>query len=165
MVHSDYDEELQGLGPARRFFPKRADEGREDRMEQSIPISTRWGEDTSCCYLGTSGFLLAAPGGLMPCRYGKSEQAVSTLARTRPYNVIPLLLHVALVPLLVARTCSRPSLGSYRDHIVETLQAADQSTHEAHVQNSRFDCLSDGDISYRKFCSKGCGGTDSEDPD
>ncbi|RYP21821.1 hypothetical protein DL765_002046 [Monosporascus sp. GIB2] len=55
--------------------------------------------------------------------------------------------------------------GNYLDHAVEMLQAADQSTDVAHIENSRFDCLGDRDIAYREFCSKGCGGTDSEDPD
>ncbi|RYP31765.1 hypothetical protein DL767_005585 [Monosporascus sp. MG133] len=54
---------------------------------------------------------------------------------------------------------------NYRDHIKETLQAAGVSTDERHIQNSKFDCLSDGDIAYREFCSNGCGGTDSTDPD
>ncbi|KAH7025130.1 uncharacterized protein B0I36DRAFT_250870 [Microdochium trichocladiopsis] len=55
--------------------------------------------------------------------------------------------------------------GNYRDHIVETLQAAGQPTSEDHIQNSKFDCIDGGDIVYREFCSRGCGGTDSTDPD
>ncbi|RYP28909.1 hypothetical protein DL767_007004 [Monosporascus sp. MG133] len=33
------------------------------------------------------------------------------------------------------------------------------------TKNSKFDCFGDGDIAYREFCSDGCGGMDSEDPD
>ncbi|KAH7328091.1 hypothetical protein B0I35DRAFT_416535 [Stachybotrys elegans] len=55
--------------------------------------------------------------------------------------------------------------GNYRDHVVETLQAVGQPTDEAHIQNSRFDCLEGGDIAWRQFCAAGCGGADSEDPD
>lgn len=45
------------------------------------------------------------------------------------------------------------------------LKAAKQPTSEVHIQNSKFDCQSGGEIVFREFCSKGCGGTDSEDPD
>ncbi|KXJ86589.1 hypothetical protein Micbo1qcDRAFT_209001 [Microdochium bolleyi] len=62
-----------------------------------------------------------------------------------------------------ADSCNRG--GNYRDHIVETLQAAGQPTDESRIQNSKFDCIGGGDIVYREFCSRGCGGTDSEDPD
>ena len=55
--------------------------------------------------------------------------------------------------------------GNYRDHIVRVLKAAKQPTSEVHIQNSKFDCQSGGEIVFREFCSKGCGGTDSEDPD
>lgn len=48
---------------------------------------------------------------------------------------------------------------------METLQSVKQPTDEVHIQNSRFDCLSGGDIKYRQFCKAGCGGTDSKDPD
>lgn len=48
---------------------------------------------------------------------------------------------------------------------MRVLQAANQPTDEAHVQNSKFDCQADGEIQYREFCTKGCGGTDSTDPD
>ncbi|RYP59132.1 hypothetical protein DL769_008667 [Monosporascus sp. CRB-8-3] len=75
---------------------------------------------------------------------------------------------------VVAKSCNRGGVyygssllrrGNYRDHIVETLQAVGQPTDEAHIQNSKFDCLDDGDIAFRQFHSKGCGGTDSENPD
>lgn len=55
--------------------------------------------------------------------------------------------------------------GNYRDHIVETLQSAGQSTDERHIQSSIFDCLGDGDIRYRGFCSQGCAGVGSDNPD
>lgn len=57
------------------------------------------------------------------------------------------------------------SPGNYRNHIIETLKAANQPTDESHIQNSKFDCLDKGDIAYREFCSRGCGGTDTENPD
>ncbi|RYP46588.1 hypothetical protein DL768_007210 [Monosporascus sp. mg162] len=80
----------------------------------------------------------------------------------------------ATAGVVVAESCNRGGVycgssllrkGNYRDHIKETLQAAGVSTDERHIQNSKFDCLSDGDIAYREFCSNGCGGTDSTDPD
>ncbi|KAJ6447101.1 DNA-binding protein hgh1 protein [Purpureocillium lavendulum] len=55
--------------------------------------------------------------------------------------------------------------GNYREHIKETLKSAGVSQDERHIQNSKFDCLSGGDIKYREFCASGCGGTDSKDPD
>ena len=55
--------------------------------------------------------------------------------------------------------------GDYRDHIKRTLKAAKQSTDERHIQNSKFDCVKDGGIVFREFCSRGCGGTDSTNPD
>ena len=55
--------------------------------------------------------------------------------------------------------------GNYRDHIKRTLKAAKQPTDERHIQNSKFDCVSDGDIVFRQFCARGCGGTDSTNPD
>ncbi|RYP43473.1 hypothetical protein DL770_011651 [Monosporascus sp. CRB-9-2] len=80
----------------------------------------------------------------------------------------------ATAGVVVADSCNRGGVycgssllrkGNYRDHIKETLQAAGVSTDELHIQNSKFDCLSGGDIAYREFCSNGCGGTDSTDPD
>ena len=65
----------------------------------------------------------------------------------------------------LANQSSRFTLGNYRDHIVQTLRDAGQSTDEAHIQNGKFDCLSGGDIAFREFCSRGCGGTESENPD
>ncbi|KAJ0119700.1 hypothetical protein J7T55_013903 [Diaporthe amygdali] len=55
--------------------------------------------------------------------------------------------------------------GNYHDHIVETLDAEGQSTDDVHIRNSLFDCLSNGDIRYRDYCYKGCGGIDSKDAD
>lgn len=60
---------------------------------------------------------------------------------------------------------TRGHLGNYRDHIILVLQANDQPTDEAHIQNSLFDCVSDGNINFVSFCGNGCGGTDSTDPD
>ncbi|RYP62566.1 hypothetical protein DL770_009563 [Monosporascus sp. CRB-9-2] len=73
----------------------------------------------------------------------------------------------AAASAVAADSCNRGGVycGNYRDHIVETLQSVGQPTDEAHIQNSKFDCLSGGDIAYREFCGNGCGGTDSEDPD
>lgn len=55
--------------------------------------------------------------------------------------------------------------GNYHDHIVETLEAANQPTDEAHIRASIFDCLSGGDIRFRGYCDKGCGGVGSDDAD
>ncbi|EMR62649.1 hypothetical protein MGN70_010943 [Eutypa lata] len=55
--------------------------------------------------------------------------------------------------------------GNYRDHIIQVLLANGQPTDEAHIQNSLFDCVSDGNINYVQYCGNGCGGTGSTDPD
>lgn len=55
--------------------------------------------------------------------------------------------------------------GNYRNHIINTLRAEGLPTDERHINNSRFDCLSKGEIAYRQYCSTGCGGTDSRDAD
>lgn len=55
--------------------------------------------------------------------------------------------------------------GNYRDHIFRTLGEAGVPTDEAHIQDSKFDCLGGGEIVYREFCANGCGGTDNTDPD
>ncbi|KAJ6474876.1 hypothetical protein C8R45DRAFT_1217260 [Mycena sanguinolenta] len=51
--------------------------------------------------------------------------------------------------------------GNYQDHIVQVLEANGQSTDEAHIDYSLFDCLSGGEIRFIEFCSNGCGGTTS----
>lgn len=55
--------------------------------------------------------------------------------------------------------------GNYHDHIVETLEAAGQPTDDAHIRSSIFDCVSGGDIIFRGYCARGCGGVGTEDPD
>ncbi|KAJ1323011.1 hypothetical protein MN608_11865 [Microdochium nivale] len=89
-------------------------------------------------------------------------------------KVFAILSASVLIASAAAASCNRGGVycgssllrkGNYRDHIVETLKASNQPTDEARIQNSRFDCVGGGDIIYREFCSKGCGGTDSEDPD
>ncbi|KAH8658122.1 hypothetical protein BX600DRAFT_514638 [Xylariales sp. PMI_506] len=55
--------------------------------------------------------------------------------------------------------------GNYRDHIVAELNAVDEPTSELYIENSLWDCLSGGEISYVDYCENGCGGTDSTDPD
>lgn len=55
--------------------------------------------------------------------------------------------------------------GNYHDHIVAVLTGAGKSTDDAHVRNSIFNCLSGGEIAYQGYCTYGCGGTQSEDPD
>ncbi|OAQ80502.1 hypothetical protein VFPBJ_06087 [Purpureocillium lilacinum] len=81
---------------------------------------------------------------------------------------------LASATAVVADSCNRGGVycgssllrkGNYRNHIIETLKAANQPTDESHIQNSKFDCLDKGDIAYREFCSRGCGGTDTENPD
>ncbi|KAJ7323641.1 hypothetical protein DFH08DRAFT_711762 [Mycena albidolilacea] len=55
--------------------------------------------------------------------------------------------------------------GNYHDHIVEVLTQNGQPTDEAHVDNSLFNCLSGGEISFISFCGNGCGGTTTTSPD
>ncbi|KAI7781387.1 hypothetical protein LA080_014821 [Diaporthe eres] len=55
--------------------------------------------------------------------------------------------------------------GNYRDHIIETLKAAGKPTDEPHIVSSLFDCLKDGDIRYRDYCGRGCGGVDNKNAD
>ncbi|KIY68660.1 hypothetical protein CYLTODRAFT_350963 [Cylindrobasidium torrendii FP15055 ss-10] len=55
--------------------------------------------------------------------------------------------------------------GNYYAHIVETLRSVGQPTDDTHVRLSIFDCLSNGDIRYRGFCSKGCGGVGNSNAD
>lgn len=57
------------------------------------------------------------------------------------------------------------SIGNYRDHIIETLKAARQPTDEPHIISSLFDCLKNGELRYRDYCGKGCGGVGSKDAD
>ncbi|KAJ1323056.1 hypothetical protein MN608_11910 [Microdochium nivale] len=89
-------------------------------------------------------------------------------------KVFSILSASVLIASAAAASCNRGGVycgssllrkGNYRDHIIETLQANGQSTNEAHIQNSKFDCIGGGDIVYRQYCANGCGGTDSEDPD
>lgn len=72
--------------------------------------------------------------------------------------------HRCALDLDTANTADETT-GNYRNHIIETLKASGQPTDEARIQNSKFDCIGGGDIVYRQYCSNGCGGTDSEDPD
>ncbi|KAJ7024970.1 hypothetical protein C8F04DRAFT_1269714 [Mycena alexandri] len=65
-------------------------------------------------------------------------------------------------PLAAQQSCNA---GNYHDHIVQTLTAAGQSTDEAHVDNSLFDCLSGGEIRFISFCANGCGGTTTTNAD
>ncbi|KAH6651618.1 hypothetical protein BKA67DRAFT_660414 [Truncatella angustata] len=65
----------------------------------------------------------------------------------------------------VSLTNMRINLGNYQDHIVDTLNTVKVDADDKHIQNSLFDCLSDGDIKYVEFCINGCGGTASTDPD
>lgn len=57
------------------------------------------------------------------------------------------------------------SVGNYRAHIIETLKDSGKDTDEVHIINSLFDCLKDGDIRLRDYCSRGCGGVGSKDAD
>ncbi|KAJ7020742.1 hypothetical protein C8F04DRAFT_1274579 [Mycena alexandri] len=66
-------------------------------------------------------------------------------------------------PLAAQQSCNAG--GNYHDHIVQTLTAAGQSTDEAHVDNSLFDCLSGGEIRFISFCANGCGGTTTTNAD
>ncbi|KAG5459444.1 MAG: hypothetical protein BJ554DRAFT_153 [Olpidium bornovanus] len=81
---------------------------------------------------------------------------------------------LASVTAVVADSCNRGGVycgssllrkGNYRAHIIETLLAVGVTADEKHIQNSKFDCLSGGDIVYREYCAAGCGGTASTDPD
>lgn len=56
-------------------------------------------------------------------------------------------------------------IGNYRDHIIETLKAAGMPTDEPHIVSSLFDCLKDGDIRYRDYCGRGCGGVGNNNAD
>ncbi|KAK7750021.1 hypothetical protein SLS62_008013 [Diatrype stigma] len=73
----------------------------------------------------------------------------------------------ATAAVVFADSCNRGGVycGNYRDHILQTLQAAGQQTDEAHIQNSKFNCVANGDIIFQEYCANGCGGTTSEDPD
>ncbi|KIY68657.1 hypothetical protein CYLTODRAFT_350996 [Cylindrobasidium torrendii FP15055 ss-10] len=91
------------------------------------------------------------------------------------FSTIFTALLLAIAPeVAIAKSCKRGGVycgqsllnrGNYWDHIVETLQASGQPTDDAHVRASIFDCLSDGDIRYRGYCSRGCGGVGSDDAD
>ncbi|GAM37120.1 hypothetical protein TCE0_022f06756 [Talaromyces pinophilus] len=66
---------------------------------------------------------------------------------------------------LLNKGFSLMATGDYHDHIVAVLTGAGKSTDDAHVRNSIFNCLSGGEIAYQGYCTYGCGGTQSEDPD
>lgn len=61
------------------------------------------------------------------------------------------------------QSANTANLGDYRDDIVTELQATGQSTDDQHIQQSLFNCLSNGQIDFTSFCDSGCVGGDSSD--
>lgn len=119
-------------------------------------------------YLAIIVSLLAASVAAKSCKRGGSYCGSSLLRRGEFASRSPFRpsVRTRLVLAGAPKTDAPLSVaGNYRDHIVETLKAKGVSTDERHIQNSRFDCLSGGDIAYRQYCSHGCGGTNNEDPD
>lgn len=53
--------------------------------------------------------------------------------------------------------------GDYRDDIQTELAANGQSGDDTHIQQSLFNCLSNGQIDFVNFCGGGCVGGDSRD--
>lgn len=80
-------------------------------------------------------------------------------------NVAPTVLPQMCQRLRLIFFVSCASVGNYRAHIIETLKDSGKDTDEVHIINSLFDCLKDGDIRLRDYCSRGCGGVGSKDAD
>ncbi|KAJ7735436.1 hypothetical protein B0H14DRAFT_2639192 [Mycena olivaceomarginata] len=55
--------------------------------------------------------------------------------------------------------------GNYREHIKQVLSQKHQPQDEVHINYSLFNCLSGGEIMFIEYCSRGCGGTTTIDPD
>ncbi|KIY68648.1 hypothetical protein CYLTODRAFT_489569 [Cylindrobasidium torrendii FP15055 ss-10] len=92
----------------------------------------------------------------------------------RFYAILAALVLAVTPEVVNAKSCHRGGVycgqsllnrGNYHDHIVRVLEAANQPTDEAHIRASIFDCLSGGDIRFRGYCDKGCGGVGSDDAD
>ncbi|KIY68649.1 hypothetical protein CYLTODRAFT_252582 [Cylindrobasidium torrendii FP15055 ss-10] len=89
-------------------------------------------------------------------------------------RVSAILAALILAVTTDAKSCKRGGVycgqsllnrGNYHDHIVRVLKASNQPTDDAHIRGSIFDCLSGGEIRYRGYCSRGCGGVGNSDPD
>jgi hypothetical protein len=65
--------------------------------------------------------------------------------------------------VLIITVSSLP--GNYREHIKQVLSQKHQPQDEVHINYSLFNCLSGGEIMFIEYCSRGCGGTTTIDPD
>ncbi|KAF9465348.1 hypothetical protein BDZ94DRAFT_1254337 [Collybia nuda] len=90
------------------------------------------------------------------------------------FTAVLAAIFIAAPSFVIADSCNRGGVycgqsllnkGNYRDHIIQVLEANGQPTDEAHIISSIFDCLDGGEIRFRGFCSRGCGGVGTEDPD
>lgn len=93
------------------------------------------------------------------CNRGGVYCGVSLLRRGNASAVLETYIYVILILAFYE------SDGDYEAVIKRELTAARQPTDGRHINYARFDCLADGKIKYRQFCSRGCGGVASTDPD